>query len=173
MKPVPGRIVGDLADWELPSLERRLNDLVKVLQRRKLRIELDSDTLGAQLYAQLYDEVRELGATAANEAILGWLQGLADGCPELCAQFPFLTDDKEAKPLTVLYTVGARDGSRTQINRIDLAQALEEAAASDQAQRGRVRALAACLRLLADRLEGTLPAMGQTASYTAASHGVG
>jgi hypothetical protein len=154
MKPVAGRIVGDLADWELPSLERRLDNLIEVLQQRKIRIELDADTLGEQLYAQLYDEVRAVGAAAANEAITGWLQSLADGCPELCTQFPFLTGDKEAKPLTVLYTVGARDGSRAEINRIDLAQALEEAAESDQVQKTRVRALAARLRVLADELDG-------------------
>ena len=154
MKPEPGKIVGDLADWELPSLERRLDDLIEVLQQRKIRIELDADTLGEQLYAQLYDEVRAVGATAANEAITGWLQGLADGCPELCTQFPFLTGDKEAKPLTVLYTVGARDGSRAEVHRLDLEQALEEAAASNDAQSTRLHTLAARLRLLADRLDG-------------------
>ncbi len=69
MKPVSARIAGDLADWELPSLERRLNDLIRVLPRRKLRIELDSYTLVAQLYAQLYDEVRELGATELTEPL--------------------------------------------------------------------------------------------------------
>jgi hypothetical protein len=164
MKPVAGRIVGDLADWELPSLERKLDNLVEVLQQRKIRIALDVDSLGEQLYAQLYDEVRVVGATAANEAITGWLQGLADGCPELCTQFPFLTgDDKDAKPLTVLYTVGARDGSRAEINRTDLAQALEEAAASGQVPRTQVRALAARLRLLADELDGCTCSNGANA----------
>lgn len=154
MKPVPGRIVGDLADWELPSLDCKLNDLIELLQRKKLRIELDADSLGEQLYDQFYDEVRAAGATAANEAIMGWLQGLADGCPELCIQFPYLRGDKETKPLTLLYTVGANDGSRAEVNRIDLEQALEEAAASDEAQSSRLRTLAARLRLLVDRLDG-------------------
>lgn len=160
MKPIARRIVGDLTDWELPSLEGKLDNLVEVLQQRKIRIELDADTLGEQLYAQLYDEVRAVGASAANEAITGWLEGLADGCPELCTQFPFLTGDKEAKPLTVLYTVGASDGSRAEINRIDLAQALEGAAASGQVQKARVRALAARLRLLADQLDGCTASSG-------------
>jgi hypothetical protein len=57
----------------LPSLDQKLNDLIEMLQQRKLRIELDADSLGEQLYGQLYDQIRELGATAANEAITGWL----------------------------------------------------------------------------------------------------
>jgi hypothetical protein len=52
------------------------------------------------------------GATAANEVIMGWLEGVADGCPELCVEFPYLRGDDEVAPLTVAYTLGAQGGSR-------------------------------------------------------------
>jgi hypothetical protein len=158
MKAKARSIVGDLADWGLPALDGRMESLVQEIQKKKLTLTLDEDTLGEQLYAQLFDRVRKLGATAANEAITGWLEGVADGCPELCVEFPFVRGDASAAPLTVAYSVGARDGSRAELNRVDLEEALMEAIAVGDAGPVRTdRAVSIGLRLrnLAERLENS------------------
>jgi|ERR1700722_4985502 len=156
MSAKPRTILGDLADWDLPSLDDRVYDLAEKLKWRKLGIEFDEITLGELLDQQLYDGVRELGATAANEAIMGWLQGVADGCPELCTEFPYLQGDDVTEPLTIVYSVGAKDGSRTEVNRIDLEHALIEALMSEESWRqrnSRATVIASRLRTLAARLE--------------------
>lgn len=156
MKARPRQTVGDLADWDLPTLEARLDDMINELRRKKLTITLDEETLGEQFYAQIFDRIREAGATAANEAILGWLQGVADGCPELCVAFPYLNGSNEVTPLTAVYAVGAKDGSRTELRRVDLENKLMEIVVSDRPrkkQSARVSAVAQRLRKLADKLE--------------------
>lgn len=156
MNARPRTIVADLADWELPTLEDRLDSLVDELRKKKLTITLDEDTLGEQFYAQIFDRVRKLGATAANEAIWGWLQGVADGCPELCVEFPYLNGSSKVTPLTLVYAVGAKDGSRTDLRRVDLEKESMEIAKSDHRRRkpqARVAAMASKLRELADKLE--------------------
>ncbi len=156
MNARPRTIVGDLADWELPTLEGRLDSLIDELRKKKLTITLDEDTLGEQFYAQVFDRVRKLGATVANEGIWGWLQGVADGCPDLCIEFPYLNGSTKVTPLTLVYTVGAKDGSRAELRRVDLEKELVEAVESDHPRRkpqARVMAMASKLRELADRLE--------------------
>jgi hypothetical protein len=156
MNARPRTIVGDLADWDLPTLEDRLDGLINELKKKKLTITLDEDTLGEQFHAQIFDRVRKLGAAAANEAIWGWLQGVADGCPELCVEFPYLNGSDKVTPLTLVYAVGAKDGSRTELRRVDLENELMEAAQSDHPRRkprARVAEMGSKLRGLADKLE--------------------
>jgi hypothetical protein len=152
----PRTIVGDLADWELPSLDDRMDDLIEELTPKKLQLAVNENTLGELLEALLRDRVLELGATAANEAICGWLQGNADGCPELCTEFPYLEGHDDAEPLTVVYSVGAVDDSRAEIHRIDLECALLGAVKSVRSKRGRrsrLTLMASRLRTLASKLE--------------------
>jgi hypothetical protein len=163
MSTKPRTVVGDLANWDLPLLDARMDELIHQLQKRKLHIVLDADTLGEQLYEQLWERVRELGATAANEAITGWMQGVADGCPDVCVEFPYLEDDASSAPLTVTYSVGAEDGSRLELQRIDLGDkfldAVQFGCRSDAelaVRHARAKALSHCLRTVADRIDGVL-----------------
>jgi hypothetical protein len=152
----PRNIVGDLAEWELPSLEDRIDDLIENLRPKMVQLGVDEATFGALLDALPQDRVRELGATVANEAICGWLQGNADGCPELCTEFPYLEGDDDSEPLTVVYSVGAQDESRAEIHRIDLECALRDAVESvhlKKGRRSRLTMMASCLRTLATDLE--------------------
>jgi hypothetical protein len=152
----PRTIVGDLAEWELPSLEDRIDDLILKLRPKMVQLGVDEATFGALLDALPQDRVRELGATVANEVICGWLQGNADGCLELCTEFPYLEGDDDSEPLTVSYSVGAEDGSRVVINRIDLECTLLDAVVSVRSKRGRrsrAKAMATRLKTLAAKLE--------------------
>jgi hypothetical protein len=176
MTTKPKTVLGDLADWELPSLEARMGKLITFLQRRQLSIALDRDSLGEQVYSQLWEHVRELGATAANEAVAGWMQGAADGRPDLCVSFAYLEGDSEAEPLTILYSVGALDGSRMELRRIDLEETLLEEVMVDNDEeaelnrrRRRSRLMAAHLRKLADKIDNVLgpsPSDGNLGSLT-------
>ena len=163
MSTKPRTVLGNLADWELPSLEGRMNKLIDRLQKRKLRITLDPDSLGEQLYSQLWDGVREVGAAAANEAVAGWMQGVADGRPDLCFSFAHLEGDPEATPLTIVYSVGARDGTRMELRRFDLAKCLLEEVRFDNdsdaaldCRRRRFKVMVAQLRKLADNMDNEL-----------------
>jgi hypothetical protein len=152
----PRTIVGDLAEWDLPSLDDRMDDLIEELKPKKLQLAADGMTFGELLDAMLQPRVRELGATAANEAICGWLQGHADGCPELCTEFPYLERHDDSEPLTVVYSVGAEDASRAEIHRFDLERALLDAVESVPSKRGRrsrLTLMASRLRALASKLE--------------------
>jgi hypothetical protein len=167
MSAIPPTVLGNLADWELPSLEKRMGKLIEDLQKKKLWVALDADSLGEQLYAQLWDHVRELGATAANEAIAGWLQGVADGRPDLCIRFAYLDGEAEATPLTIVYSVGAVDGSRMELRRIDLEEVLLEEAQFDhdsdaelEHRRQHAKTMVAHLRKLADTVDKELDAFG-------------
>jgi len=156
VRAIPKTILGDLADWDLPSLEGRICDLIEELKPKRIRLTVDEITFGDLLEGLLYDRVREIGATAANEAIFGWLEGHADGCPELCTAFPDLRDPDAPEPLTLVYSVGAQDGSRAELNRIDLECELLDAVASiDSASERRDTAarLASRLRAVADKLQ--------------------
>jgi hypothetical protein len=131
-----------------------------ILSRNSRRGEsgstFDESTFGELLDELLYDRVRKIGATAANEAIFGWLEGHADGCPELCTAFPDLKDPDAAEPLALVYSVAAQDGSRAELNRIDLECELLDAVASiDSASERRDTAarLASRLRAVADKLQ--------------------
>ena len=176
MSPKPRTVVGDLASWDLPSLDGRMEALIQQLQRAKLTIVLDPETLGEQVYEQLWDRVRELGATAANEAITGWIQGLADGCPDACVEFPYLEGDACAPPLTAVYTVGAEDGTRLTLQRVDLEERMLEAVQFDHEsdaehaqRRRRAQSLATSLRNLANRIDA-VPGDSGTAGEAAEVH---
>ena len=153
------KFVVDIKGWELPVLDALEENLVKEISRKRLAIYLDEETLGEQLYKLLFDRVRQLAATAVNETITYWLQGLADGngeYPELCAEFPYLRGDDTVAPLTVAYVVGSEDGSRTEIIRIDLSEALMQLMENEtkSVQEGpRAKVVVAALRELADRFE--------------------
>ena len=156
MRAIPRAIVGDLAEWELPCLDDRIYDLVEELKPKRIRLNVDEATFGELLDGQLYDPVLAIAATAANELIWGWLEGHADGCPELCTEFPCLKDKTASEPLTVVYSVGAQDGSRAELNRIDLEGELMDALASIDSLRDRrdtAARLALRLRTIADKLE--------------------
>lgn len=156
VKPKARTIVGDLADWDLPSLDRGMEELIEFVQQKKLTLTIDEDSLGEQLYAQLFDRIRALGATAANEAIMGWLQGLADGAPELAIEFPYVRGDRKAAPLTVTYSVAAKDGMRTEVRRVDFESAITEALAAEDLKGKRkaiTTTIVAHLRDLANQLE--------------------
>ncbi len=151
----PRNIVGDLAEWNLPSLDDRIDDLIEELRPKKIQLAVGEIAFG-ELLDTLQERVREIGATVANEAICGWLQGNADGCPELCTEFPYLEDTDDSEPLNVVYSVGAEDGSRAEIHRIDLECALRDAVKSARSKRGRrsrVTLIASRLRALAGKLE--------------------
>jgi hypothetical protein len=140
------------------AVARRSNgrDLIEELKAKKLQLAVDDITFGELLDALLQTRVRELGATAANEAICGWLQGHADGCPEQCTEFPYLEGHDDSEPLTVVYSVGAQDDSRAEIHRFDLECALLDAVESVRSKRGRrsrVTLMASRLKTLASKLE--------------------
>jgi hypothetical protein len=163
MSTQPKTVLGNLADWELPSLEGRMNKLIDHLQKKKLRVTLDQDSLGEQLYSQLWDHVRELGATAANEAVAGWMQGVADGRPDLCVSFAHLEGDRDASPLTIAYSVGAQDGTRMELRRIDLEETLLEHLSFDnyedaelERRHRRARVMATHLRKLAEKVDNEI-----------------
>jgi hypothetical protein len=156
VRAIPRTILGDLADWDLPALDDRICALAEELASKRIRFNVDEATVGELLHELLYDPFRVLGATAANEAIWGWLEGHADGCPELCTAFPSLKDNDGTEPLTLVYSVAARDGSRAELNRIDLEYELWYAVASIDAVSERMKAaamLAQRLRSVADKLE--------------------
>jgi hypothetical protein len=156
----------NLKDWELPALDELEENLVRDLARKKLAIYLDEETLGRELHTLIFDRVRKLAQTAVNEAITYWLQGLGDGneaqFPELCVEFPYWElHDENVEPLTIAYNVDNQDGTRTQLNRIDLAKALMRVVCSED--RGastaqRISVMAGELRNLANRLDSAAKA---------------
>lgn len=157
MTTMPNRILGNLADWELPSLEGKLSEMIDYLKRQKITIVLNRSVLGEPVWNHFWDLARELGATAANEAIAGWLQGGADGCPELAVQWAFLEDEKETKPFSISYSVAARDGSLMKLRTDDLREVLMISVERDdegiQRRLERTKIVAAELRKLAHEIE--------------------
>ena len=156
MHAIPKTIVGDLADWDLPALDDRICALAEELAPKKIQLNVDEATFGDLLDELLNDRVRVIAATAANELIWGWLEGHADGRPELCTTFPCLEDNDGTEPLTLVYSVAARDGSRAELNRIDLEYELWYAVASIETASERMKAgamLARRLRSVADKLD--------------------
>jgi hypothetical protein len=156
VRAIPKTIVGDLADWELPALDDLICALAEELAPKRIRLNVDEATFGDLLDDLLNDRLRVLAATAVNELIWGWLEGHADGRPELCTAFSPLKDKNDSEPLTLIYSVAARDGSRAELNRIDLEYELWYAVASMETASERAKAaatLARRLRSVADKLE--------------------
>jgi hypothetical protein len=157
------RYVAELKDWELPRLADREDDLVDKL----LKIAptgYDRERLGDMLYDWLMQELRKLAQVAVNETIEYWLKGLADGNntrqPDLCVEFPYLERGEDVDALTIAYAVDNQDGTRTELLRTTLADALERCLAAEHElpdKRRRMRILAAELKTLAQRIEGTVP----------------
>lgn len=152
-----------LKEWELPRLndleDKLLDDLVAKAPARYLNRE----RLGEELYGWFLDRLRELVQPAVNETIEYWLRGLADGnngdSPELCIEFPYLQRAENVEALTVAYCIDNQDGTRTEILRVTLQEALEHALdaedtiTSDASRRTKTKVIAAELRALADRIE--------------------
>jgi hypothetical protein len=157
------RYVAELKDWELPRLADREDDLVDEL----LHIAppgYDRERLGDMLYDWLAEELRNLAQVAVNETIEYWLKGLADGNngrqPDLCIEFPHLERGEEVDALTIAYAVDNQDGTRTELLRTTLSDALERCLDAENElpdKRQRIRILAAELRTLAQRIEGAEP----------------
>lgn len=152
-----------LKDWQLPRLDvledKLLDDLVAKAPGRYLNRE----RLGVELYGLFLHQLRELVQPAVNETIEYWLKGLADGndgdSPQLCIEFPYLQRADNVEALTIAYCVDNQDGTRTEILRLTLQDALDHALdaedriASDASRRAQTKVIAAELRALADRIE--------------------
>ncbi len=162
----PGRVkyVTDLKSWQLPRLEDLEDSLVEQL-RAQAPPGIDREGLGEALYNRFLLRLRELAQTAVNEAIEYWLKGLADGndgeYPELCVEFPYIERGEEVDALTVAYAVDNEDGTRVELLRTTLTQALVRCLEGEPAPAGlrsRARIVAAELRALAQRIEGSAAA---------------
>jgi hypothetical protein len=158
------KYVTDLKAWELPRLQDLEDRLVEELIA-EVPPGFDRSRLGEKLYNRFLRRLRELAQTVVNETIEYWLKGLADGndgaFPELCLEFPYLERGEEMDALTVVYSVDNEGGTRTELVRTTLSEALmrcmeQEPGPGDM----RVRAgiVAAELRALAERIEGSTPA---------------
>ena len=158
------KYVTDLKTWELPRLQDLEDRLVEELIA-EVPPGFDRSRLGEKLYNRFLQRLRELAQTVVNETIEYWLKGLADGndgaFPELSLEFPYLERGEEMDVLTVVYSVDNEGGTRTELVRTTLSEALmrcmeQEPAPGDM----RVRAgiVAAELRALAERIEGSAPA---------------
>lgn len=122
--------------------------------------------LEEELYDRLLPRLRDLAQATINETIEYWMKGLADGLdgeyPEFCLELPYLERDEDVDPLTVVYTVENEDGTRTELLRTTIAAALrrvieDDISGTDMERRARV--VAAELRVLAARLEGSAPTL--------------
>jgi hypothetical protein len=151
-----------LPDWELPRLEDRAYDLVDEIAANSAVRYFDREALGDKFYQLFLERICELAQLAANEAIEYWMKGLADGnngrFPVMCVELPFLERSEPGDPLSIAYCVDNEDGSRTELLRVSLANAVERTLRENEASaelRRRRRAVAASLRTLAQRLEGS------------------
>lgn len=155
-----GKPIRDLFAWELPKADILQAKLVAELAAHKLAIYLDEETLGERLYGVLFKRIREIAHTTVNETITYWLENAVGGgidYPEMGVEFPYLQDDDvDVDPLTVSYFVESENGTRTEIKRIDLRDALMQSFGLHRPQApapSRVKSVAAQLRELAESLE--------------------
>jgi hypothetical protein len=162
----PGRVkyVTDLKAWQLPRLEDLEDSLIDEL-RAQAPPGFDREGLGEALHDRFLMRLRELAQTAVNETIEYWLKGLVDGndgkYPELCVEFPFIERGEEVDALTLAYAVDNEDGTRMELLRTTLTQALVRCMEGKPAPAGlqtRARIVAAELRALAERIEGSAAA---------------
>ena len=152
-----------LKEWELPRLDELEDKLLEDLVAKAPARYLNRERLGDELYGWFLDRLRELVQPAVNETIEYWLRGLADGndgdSPELCIEFPYLKRAENVEALTLAYCIDNQDGTRTEILRVTLQEALEHALdaedtiTSDASRRTKTKVVAAELRALADRIE--------------------
>lgn len=160
-----GGYVTDLKGWELPRLQDLEDKLVEELVA-EAPSGFDRKGLGEELYDRFLHRLRELAQTVINETIEYWLKGLADGnggaFPEFCVAFPYLERADAVDALTVVYSVDNENGTRTELVRTTLADAVmryvEHDSAAPDDMRHRARVFAAELRALAARIEGASPA---------------
>ena len=155
--------VTDLNAWESP----RLAELAE-----QLFAELESNPPGAsdrmRLQGRIYDcllpRLRAYADIIINQTIERWMNGLPDGVdaehPKFCLELPYLEGEVDADPLTVVYAIDHGDGTLTELLRTTMAAALERII--DEDIRGtdmerRARVVAAELRVLVARLEGSAP----------------
>jgi hypothetical protein len=165
MRQEGAKYVTDLRAWELPRLEdlaqRVVDELLSSPPRALDRMRLEED-----LYDRLLPRLRDLAQTTINETIEYWMKGLADGLdgehPEFCVELSYLERADDVDPLTVVYAVDNQDGTRTELLRTTIAAALNRVIGDDiirSDMERRVRVMAAELRALAERLEGSAPRM--------------
>ncbi len=150
----------NLPDWELPHLDDLEWTLVESLAAQVRLKGTGSESLEDALHELLHERLLQLVERAVNETIEYWLKGLGDGndgrWPELCVEIPYLEHGDATEPLTLAYRVENADGTRTELNRTTLGAVLSrilEEPSPSAPQTDRVRALAAELRQLAQRLE--------------------
>ena len=152
-----------LKEWELPRPDELEDKLLDDPVAKAPARYLNRERLGDELYGWFLDRLRELVQPAVSETIEYWLKGLVDGndgnCPELCIEFPYLKRAENVEALTLAYCIDNQDGTRTEILRVTLQDALEHALdaedriASDASRCAKTKVIAAELRALADRIE--------------------
>jgi hypothetical protein len=152
--------IQNLFAWELPKADRLQARLVTELAAQKLAIYLDEETLGEQLYGILFKRIREIAHTTVNETITYWLENAVGGgidYPEMGVEFPYLErNDDTIDPLTVSYFVESDNGTRAEIKRVDLREALMQSVGLHRHEApvpARVKSVATQLRDLAESLE--------------------
>ena len=154
------KYVEDLRAWELLRLEELEEKLTEELAGKARALYFDRGLFGEELYREFLDRLRALAGAAVNETIEYWLKGLADGndgqFPELSVEFPYLERNENADALTVAYCVANEDGTRTELIRTTLGNALERVVEDrdrPEDMEKRVKVVACELRALAARLE--------------------
>lgn len=158
MNPVPRTIANDIAEWELPSLIHKLGTVIDELQHRLINVVRDADWLEEALW-ELWDPLAEAGASAANEVITGWLQGVDSDRPELTVQWAFLDDGDERQALCLNYCVTALDGQRMVLREVDLEELLNDALyrmEGNPRRVGRLSVICEQLRVLGEAFERQL-----------------
>ncbi len=124
MEERPSKYVRNLKAWSLPRVEDLEYQLVDDLAAKARALYFDRGLFAEEFYPVFVDRLREIAATISNTVIDYWAKGYADGndgqCPELCVEFPYLQQNEEVDPLTVVYRVDNEDKTRTELNRVTL-----------------------------------------------------
>jgi hypothetical protein len=160
MEEQQGKYVRNLKAWSLPRIEDMEGDLVDELAAKARTLYFDRDLFAEEFYVVFLDRIREIAGCVSDTVIDYWAKGYADGndgqYPELCLEFPYLQGNEDVDPLTISYCVDNQDGSRTELSRIPLEEALTQLIESEAAPapaRRRVKATVSRLRELADKID--------------------
>jgi hypothetical protein len=151
--------IHNLFSRELPKADSVQARLATELAPQKLTIYLDEGTLGGQLYRILFKRIREIAHTTVNETIMYWLENAVGGgidYPELGVEFPYLQGNDTIDPFIVWYFVRSENGTRAEIKRVELREALMLSFGLHRLEAplpSRVKSVATQLRVLAESLE--------------------
>ena len=160
MEEQPGKYVWNLKAWSLPRIEDLEDQLVDELAAKARVLYFDRGLFAEEFYCVFLDRLREIARVISNTVIDYWARGYADGndgkFPELCVEFPYLEQNEDVDPLTVVYCIDNDDQTRTELNRVSLDAALMQILTrnSQPNMTQRARLTAAKLRELADKMEG-------------------